>query len=260
MSLRTALQDGRATVGGWCSLPSALGAEIMGRAGFDWVCIDTQHGLIGPQEMIGMLQALTAAGTPSLVRVSGHEPADMMRALDAGADGVIVPLVNSRSDALVAARACKYPPLGQRSWGPTRAALLRPDYGPEESNRRLLCLVQIETTEAVESLDEILDVPGIDGIYVGPADLGISYGFPPEIVAERMQHLAVIDTILQAGRARGLVCGIHAQDPVSAAFWIRKGFGLVALGTDAVMLREQATAELAAVRKGLGDEPAHPLD
>ena len=255
MGLRAALTEDRAALGGWCSLPSALSAEIMARSGFDWVCIDTQHGLIGSSEMVGMLQALSAAGVPGLVRVPGHEPADMMRALDAGADGVIVPLVNSASDALAAVRACKYPPLGERSWGPTRAALLRPDYGTEEANRRLLCIVQIETVAAVEAAAEILDVPGVDGLYVGPADLGISYGFPPQMLAERMRHRSVIEEILRAGRSRGLVCGIHAEDAASAAFWVQKGFRLVNVGSDAGLLRRMATRELAAVREQSG----HPV-
>jgi 4-hydroxy-2-oxoheptanedioate aldolase len=194
-----------------------------------------------------MLQALGAAGTPGLVRVPGHEPAEMMRALDAGADGVIVPLVNSRANAMAAVSACKYPPLGERSWGPTRAGLLRPDYGIEEANARLLCLVQIETREAVEALDEILDVPGIDGIYVGPADLGISYGWQPQMRAELMQHVTVIEQILQASSSRGLICGVHSEDATSAAFWIEKGFNLVTLGSDVGLLRRKAASELAAV-------------
>ena len=256
MSLREAVSEGRATLGGWCSLPSSLSAELMGRSGFDWICIDTQHGLIGSHEMVAMLQALGAAGIPGLVRVPGHEPADMMRALDAGADGVIVPLVNSPSDALAAVRACKYPPLGERSWGPMRAALLRPGYGTGEANARVLCIVQIETVAAVEALEEILDVPGIDGLYVGPADLGISYGFAPQMVAAKMQHLSVIETVLDAGRSRGLLCGIHSEDAASAAFWVERGFRLVTVASDAGLLRRMAAHELAAVRERVGNAVA----
>ena len=118
------LWDGtEATIGGWCSIPSPFSAEMMGRSGFDWVCIDTQHGVIGYDQMMPMLQALSITATPAFVRVPWNQPDHIMKALDAGAQGVIVPMVSTEEDAKAAVAAAKYPPVGMRSWGPIRAAL-----------------------------------------------------------------------------------------------------------------------------------------
>src|SRR5439155_16169946 len=124
LGLREVLTSGRPAVGGWCVIPGAFTAEVVARSGVEWICIDAQHGLVGYGEMLSMLQAVTATGVPALVRVPWNDPGWIMKALDAGAAGVIVPMVNTPEEAEAAAGACRYPPDGYRSWGPTRASLV----------------------------------------------------------------------------------------------------------------------------------------
>src|ERR1700730_1136475 len=157
-------------------MPGSFTAEVMAHAGFDWMCIDLQHGLIGYQEMLAMLQAVAVANVPALVRVPWNDPAWIMKALDAGAAGVIVPLVNSADEAAAAGGACRYPPDGYRSWGPTRAALGSPNFSPELANSSVVCAVMVESVPALERLDEIVSVPGVDAVFIGPRASAISLG------------------------------------------------------------------------------------
>jgi 4-hydroxy-2-oxoheptanedioate aldolase len=174
--------------------------------GFDWVCIDAQHGLIGYQEMLGMLQAVAVKGVPALVRVPWNEPGWIMKALDAGAAGVIVPMVNSPEEARAAAGACRYPPQGYRSWGPTRASLGVADYAPELANRSVVCAVMVETAPALEQLDEILAVPGVDAVFMGPSDFAISMGLAPR--SDDPEHRRRLDGMPAVCRRHGVVAGI----------------------------------------------------
>src|SRR5207237_3503329 len=141
VGLREVLTAGKPAIGAWCVIPGSFTAEAVAAAGFDWVCIDAQHGLIGYQEMLGMLQAVAGTGVPSRVRVPWNDPGWIMKALDAGAAGVRVPMVNTPEEAEAAVGACRYPPQGFRSWGPTRASLHAPTFSPETANRSVLCAV-----------------------------------------------------------------------------------------------------------------------
>ena len=161
-------------LGGWCSIPNSFTAEIMAHS-FEWVCIDMQHGLMGQDALVTMLQSVAITGTPAVVRVPWNEPSYIMRALDAGAQGVIVPMVNSAAEAALAVDACRYPPEGHRSWGPTRNALYSSS-GPVDINQSVVCTIMVENRPAIEALDKILDVDGIDAIFVGPGDLAVSLG------------------------------------------------------------------------------------
>src|SRR5579864_7631127 len=176
MQLREMWERGEPTLGGWASMPCGFGAEVLGRCGFDWVCIDTQHGIVGYDQAIPMLQGLSVSGTPAFIRVSWNSPGEIMKALDAGAQGVIIPMVNSREEAMKAVGACRYPPEGFRSWGPTRAALGRADFNPATGNREAICVVMVETVEALAQLDAVVATPGVDAVFVGPNDLAISNG------------------------------------------------------------------------------------
>src|SRR3990172_2258184 len=178
MALRELWASGEAAIGGWGRLGAAFSAELMGRAGYDWVCVDTQHGLAGHETMVAMLQALDVAGTPTFVRVAWNHPDLIMRALDAGADGIVVPMVNTPEDAAQAVRSCRYAPAGFRSWGPARSSLGEPAYSPSSANAAVICMVMIETRAAVEDIDSILAVDGVAGAYIGPSDLAISCGLP----------------------------------------------------------------------------------
>jgi 4-hydroxy-2-oxoheptanedioate aldolase len=183
MTLRELFQGGELTVGGWCGIPSAFSAELMGRSGFDWVCIDTQHGLIGYDQTTTMLQAISLTGTPAFVRVPWNQPDHMMKALDAGAQGIVVPMVNNAEDARRAVDYVRYPPVGTRSWGPIRAALEVDGYSPQVGNDRTILAAMIETPDGVRNMDEIMQVEGVDAIYIGPSDLALGHGLTPTLRA-----------------------------------------------------------------------------
>lgn len=239
---RELLESGRTTHGGWCCLPGPITAEVMGRAGFDWVCVDTQHGLIGYDVLPSMLQALALTGTPALVRVPWNQPAEIMRALDAGASGVIVPMVQSAREAEQAVRACRYPPQGERSFRPMAPLMRDRGFSTTKANDEVLCAVQIETRSTLDELDEILSVPGVDVAYVGPADLGISLGVAPTLDVVEPGHLAAVERVLSACQEHDVIPGIHCADPRGARRWRDMGFRLLAVATD-VRLLELSAAE-----------------
>ena len=160
---------GQQTVGGWLSLANTHVAELMANAGFDWLCLDLQHGLLDYQDLLHMLPAISTTDTTPLVRVSGNDPKEIMKALDAGAMGVIVPLVNNRAEAAAAVAACSYPPLGIRSYGPTRAALYGGRNYAAEANDEIACIAMIETKDGIAHLEEIVTTPRLGGIYIGPS-------------------------------------------------------------------------------------------
>lgn len=246
--LRDRLEAGPATLGAWSVLADPSVAELLGRAGFDWVCVDLQHGLAGSDGLVGILQALELGATPSLVRVPWNEPAAIMRALDTGAHGVIVPMVDDATAARSAVGACRYPPSGYRSWGPVRAALGVPAYSPEGGDRDAVCLVMIETARGLAELDEILAVPGLDGVFVGPADLALAHGLAPTVDVHEAAHVALVDEVLDRARAAGVLTGIYAGSPEMAAHWRARGFDLVAVTSDAALLTTGAAAVLAALQ------------
>jgi len=252
VTLREVWDRGDTNVGGWCVIPAPFAAELMGRCGFDWVCLDTQHGMIGYDQMVPMLEALSATGTPSIVRVSWNDPPEIMKALDAGAEGVIIPLVNTAADARRAVGACRYPPDGYRSWGPTRASLQARGFTPRGANRAVVCIVMIETAEAISNLDEILEVPGLDAVYVGPNDLAVTHGLEPSADPVNPTHRDLIFKILAGCERAGVVAGIHCGTAETAETWRDAGFRMLNVGSDGVFLRRHAIQVL----KRLGKEQA----
>ena len=208
--LREAWAEDRAALGGWLTIPSGFSAEIMAHAGFDWVCVDTQHGVIDYQQMVGMLQAVSSTPVTPLVRVPWNEPGIIGKTLDAGARGVIIPMVNSVEEAEQAVRACRYAPAGARSYGPLRATYYAGSDYYEHANDDVLCIVMIETRDAVARVDEILSVPGIDAVYIGPADLSITLGLPPPA-----QEAAVFNDALArwSSRVRAWHRARHRRQP-----------------------------------------------
>ncbi|HET7467058.1 MAG TPA: aldolase/citrate lyase family protein [Candidatus Dormibacteraeota bacterium] len=230
-SLRDRWSAGEATFGAWCTIPNPWTAELAARSGHDWVCIDTQHGLIGYDAMLPMLQAIGTTGVTSLVRVQWNEPAAIMKALDAGAGGVIVPLVNSVAEARAAAGACRYPPDGFRSMGPIRARVV----GGDEW-RMPLCIVMIETVDAVKRADEILAVPGIDAVFIGPNDLAASAGLDSGYEGRDPEHRRLILEVLAAARAHHVTAGIMCGSPGVAQQWSEQGFQMLALQSDSQLL------------------------
>ncbi len=179
-ALKKLWQEDEPALGGWLSIGNTFSAEVMAAQDLDWLCLDMQHGVIGYDVAVPMLQTISATDVTPIVRVPWCEPALIMKMLDAGAYGIIVPLVNDRAQAEAAAAACRYPPRGTRSHGPTRAAYYAGFDYLAHANDEVLCIPQIETVEAMENLDDILSVPGIDVAYIGPMDLTISIGIVPE--------------------------------------------------------------------------------
>jgi 4-hydroxy-2-oxoheptanedioate aldolase len=250
MRLREVWERKGASIGGWCVIPSPFSAELMGRAGYDWVCIDMQHGLIGYDALVPMLIALQSTGTPALVRVPWNSPDHIMKSLDAGAQGVIVPMVNSADDARAAVGACRYLPEGYRSWGPIRAAFATPDYDPAWANRNVVCVVMIETVEGLDNADQILAVPGVDAVYVGPNDLAVSAGLKPSGRVSEPEHERLVLGIRDACDRAGIVAGIHCAGWDTAARWRDQGFRMLNVDSDALFLGAGAREVL----RGLGEK------
>jgi 4-hydroxy-2-oxoheptanedioate aldolase len=251
-SLRELLDSGATTIGGWCAIPSAFSAEVVACAGFDWVCIDTQHGLIGYDQMTTMIQALDARGVATLVRVEWNEPSPIMKALDTGAQGVIVPMVNSAAEALAATRACRYPPDGHRSWGPVRASLGDRSFDPTSANRNVVCILMVETAEAVDAVDEILAVPGVDGILIGPYDLSLSTTLSIETPGDKPKDVEQISRVLDACERAGVAAAIYCAGPSDVHRRRAEGFRLLQLGSDLAFLSQAATAIVAEARLEVG--------
>ena len=245
MALRELLS--KPAVGGWCVMPGSVSAEVAARSGFDWICIDLQHGLIGYQEMLGMLQVVGLAGVPTLVRVPRNDPSWIMKSLDAGAAGVIVPLVNSPAEAAAATGACRYPPDGYRSWGPVRASLGVTDFTPELANRSVVCAVMVETVPALEQLDSIASVPGVDAVFIGPSDFALSMGLPPR--SDEPEHRRLLETVPAVCHKHGVVAGIACGSTELMARWRQAGYTMLAAPSDMVMLRRAAGEFLGAARR-----------
>jgi len=243
--LRTLVASGRAAGGGWCMIASPLATEIVSASGCEWLCLDLQHGQIGEAEMRAMLMAAAIRRTPAFVRVPWNEPAAIMRALDAGADGIIVPMVNTPQEAERAVAAVRYPPAGYRSWGPLRSLMSTPGFDPAMGNREIVLLVMIETVEAVEQLDAILAVPGLDGVFVGPHDLAISHAGTNAQAGVSPRDVEMITAIAAACRARNLAAGIACANGADARRYAELGYTLLALASDAALLGEGLAGILA---------------
>lgn len=251
-SLRKIWDSGRCAVNGWLSLPSPLAAEAMAKQGWDSLTIDMQHGFVDYAAITTMLPAAAAAGIDALVRVPWLDEADIMKALDAGAAGVICPMINSRAAAERFAAAVRYPPQGARSFGPLRAALHYGDDYPRRANQSVIALAMIETAEAVENVADILSVAGIDGVYIGPADLACSLGCEVSFTPTTGAVAAAIEVIYAAAAKAGRRAGIHTGSPAFAATMRDKGFDLVTIQSDLRFMMAGARAAVSAFKETEG--------
>jgi 4-hydroxy-2-oxoheptanedioate aldolase len=225
-------------------------------ANLDYVCIDMQHGLIDYSDVVHMLTAVTAGGVTPIVRVPENSIANISTVLDAGAIGVIVPLVNTVEEAASVVSACRYPPAGERSYGATRAAAVEgPDYY-DRANDEVVCIPMIETVEAVDDLDDILSIPGIDVAYVGPSDLSISMGYRPGTAAA--PFLAMLDRIVEACDRHGVVPAIQAS-PTTTADRLARGFRMVTVVTDILAYRVAVDLAITQARRTDPGGPGSPL-
>lgn len=245
-TVKTRWRSGKAALGCWLSLPSAFSAEVMARQGFDYVCIDMQHGLIDYQTAVGMLQAISATPVIPFARVPANDFGAINKILDAGALGVIVPMVNSPEEARAVVNACRYHPEGSRSFGPIRVGYSAgPDYFTG-ANAEVACIPMIETRQAVERIDEILSVPGIDAVYVGPADLSITLGQQPSMNNDGAFEVAR-QTIAKACAAHGVTAGIHASASLAEKH-LETGYRLITISSDLGALTGGAARDLRSVR------------
>jgi 4-hydroxy-2-oxoheptanedioate aldolase len=232
--LRTRLASGEGAYGAWCSLDGVLGAEVAALAGFDWACVDFQHGAASLDSAAAVFQAISAAGAVPLARVAGNDHWQIGRALDLGAAGVVVPMVNDPDEARHAVESVRYPPLGTRSFGPVRASASPGDP---------VCIVMCETRRSVDGLAQIVAVDGVDAVYVGPRDLALSYGLEAGPELER-----VIEQILATCVQSGVPVGIHTRSGEIARQYTDRGFRFAAVGSDRDLLARAALAELRAAR------------
>lgn len=239
----------------WSVVPGSFGAELMAGAGVDYVCVDQQHGVIGYDSMVPMLQAVGAAGAAPITRVLSGDPYRIMESLDAGAWGVIVPMVNNADEAAGAVAACRYPPHGNRSWGPIRASVVIGSSDPETVAEAALCMVMVETREGLERVEEIAAIPGLDGIYVGPSDLALSLGLPPTLEVTEARHAEAVERIRGACHTNGIVAGIHCPSGEWARRHAGAGFDMVTVATDASLLKNAALHELGVARGGRAPTP-----
>ena len=248
--LRTLWAEGKPALNGWLALPDSFSAELMAHQGFDALTIDLQHGLVDVQRMIGMLQAISSTPTVPVVRVPWLEPGVLMKALDAGAYGVICPMISTREEAQRLVAFTRYAPEGTRSFGPARASLYAGADYAAQANRTVVAFAMIETAQALDKLDAILSVEGLEAIYVGPSDLSLALGCKPVFdevepkVAQALQHIA------ERARAHGVVAGVHCGRADVARARVALGYRFVTVGSDTRMLSNGAQELLAAMRQG----------
>lgn len=252
MSARFAsLWSGGPILNGWLSIPSAFAAETMAQAAWDSLTVDLQHGVQDYASLVACLLAMQLHDRFPMVRVAANAPGEIGKALDAGAWGVICPMVNTPQEARQLVSACRYPPVGQRSYGPVRAAMYgEPGNYHETANARVRCIPMIETREALDNLEAILDVPGIDAVYVGPGDLGFSLGYEPRLDREEPEMLRIYERLIRETSRRGIRAGIHTGSPAYARRAIAMGFGMVTVGSDAGLMLAGARQTVRAMRGG----------
>ena len=248
--LKQIWQSGGAAVNGWLAIPNGFSAETMAQAGWDSVTVDLQHGVQDYMSMVSCFQAMQAHPVLPMVRVPWNEPGIVGKVLDAGAYGVICPMVNTVEEARNFISYCRYPPDGARSNGPIRAGIYGVSTGYQKTaNEEVLCIPMIETREAVANLDAILDVPGVDAVYIGPSDLGFSHGLIPILDREEPEMLAILERVAKSARRAGRAAGIHCGSTAYAKRAIGMGFQLVTVGSDAVFINQGARATVTEMRK-----------
>ncbi|WP_020576574.1 HpcH/HpaI aldolase family protein [Actinopolymorpha alba] len=236
-------------IGYWVVLDAPIATERIGRLGYDYVALDGQHGLLGYSGILTNLLSIDAgAQSVGLVRVESNDPTPIGRALDAGAGGVIVPLINTAAEAAAAVSATRYPPFGVRSYGPMRASL-RIGPRPDEANASTLVFAMIETSQGLANVEAICQTPGLDGVYVGPSDLSLAVGgaFPGDpSVADEFE--AALHTIRDAARSANVAAGIHTLNGEAAAKRLAEGFTFASVASDLTHLEQAARTHLSLAR------------
>ena len=237
-------------VNGWLAIPDGFSAELMAHQGWDTLTIDMQHGVIDYPAMVAMLQAMSATATMPVVRVPWLEPSIIMKTLDAGAQAIICPMVNTREEAQRLVSYCRYAPQGGRSFGPVRAGLIHGADYASQANQSIVVFAMIETAQALNNLDAICSVEGLDAVYIGPSDLSLALGCKPVFDDVDAPVAQAIDHILARAQAHGLRAGVHNGRPDVALARAAKGFRFVTVSSDARMLAAGSQQILGAMRAG----------
>jgi 4-hydroxy-2-oxoheptanedioate aldolase len=246
--LRQMWAQDKAAVNGWLAIPNSFSAEVMAHQGWDSLTIDLQHGVIDYTALVPMLQAISTTPTVPVVRVPWLEPGILMKVLDAGAYGVICPMINTREEAQKLVHYTHYAPQGTRSFGPVRASLYGGADYAEHANQTIVSFAMIETAQALDNLDSILSVEGLDAIYIGPSDLSLSLGCRPVFDDVDPKAQQAIEHIVARAQAHGVVAGIHNGRADVAQSRVDLGFRFVTLGSDARLLAAGSQELLRAMR------------
>ena len=238
----------QAVLNGWLAIPDSFSAEVMAHQGWDSLTIDLQHGVIDYSKLVPMLQAISTTNTVPVVRVPWLEPGILMKVLDAGAYGVICPMINTREDAQKLVHCTHYAPQGGRSFGPVRATLYGGADYPQHANKTIVAFAMIETAQALDNLDSILSVEGLDAIYIGPSDLSLSLGCKPVFDDVEPKAQQAIEHIVARAKAHGVVAGIHNGRTDVARARVNMGYRFVTLGSDARLLAAGSQDLLSSMR------------
>ncbi|MDA7429272.1 aldolase/citrate lyase family protein [Primorskyibacter aestuariivivens] len=254
-TLRDVWAGGDPVLQGWLSIANSFTAEIMAAQGYDAVTVDLQHGAVDYADALGMFQAMRASGVMIGARVPWLEPGIIMKMLDAGAMQIICPMVNTPEQAAEFVSYMRYPPKGQRSFGPTRAAFAQGSDFTARANDEVIGWAMVETQQAFDNLDAIAATPGLDGIYVGPADLTFSLHqgkYAPGLDREEPEMIEALQQIVLACHRNGIKAALHCGTPDYAARAVSWGFDMVTVSGDSRLLASAASASVAAFRKATG--------
>ena len=230
--IKQMMTEGKSVVNGWLQIPSTVSAEVMAHQGWDSLTIDMQHGLVDYQMALNMLQVISGSGKTPMVRVPWNEPGIIMKALDAGALGIICPMINTPEDAINFVGATRYAPVGHRSSGPTRALMVHGPSYHDEANEKIISFAMIETVEALENVEKIAATDGLTGIYIGPSDLSISMGFKPGLDRVEPEMIDAIKKIKNACKNNNIKVGIHGLSPSYLKDKLSNGYDLGTLASD----------------------------
>ncbi|MHB1417791.1 MAG: HpcH/HpaI aldolase family protein [Chloroflexota bacterium] len=245
------MRRGEPAFGYSLGLGSPLAAEVLANSGIDFILLDTQHGSWGPDTTIMALAAMAAGSAVPMARVAANNYTLIGRLLDEGMLGIVVPMVHTAEDAKAAADACRFPPQGTRSWGWGRAVALGRDY-PDWINEQMFVAVQIESAQAVANAEAIMATPGVDGCWVGPADLALSMGIHPREAGQREEHARALEKVVEACRNTGKIPGFAGAGPEDALRRVEQGFRYITAGRDTAFVANGAQAALRTLQSGLG--------
>ena len=255
-NLKEIFRSGKSAVNGWLQIPNSFTAELMANQNWDSLTLDMQHGVIDYPSAVGMFQAISTTKVVPMARVNWNEPGQIMKILDAGAYGIICPMVSNKEEAKKFVNACMYPPEGYRSYGPIRGLVYGGADYAEKANDEILKFAMIETKESLENLDEIMQTPGLDGIYIGPADLSLAIGEKPSFdKPEGDKVYNVIMKILDHAQKNKIIAGIQNGQPEYAEKMIKKGFQLVTIGSDQRYMTTASKAALGKLKKVSNKDP-----